>query len=250
MSLFFTSQTTTLRYRCRLPRAACCQPLPATTPPLIVVYIPFLSSIYPSIRLLFSLEFMVYTATMKLYTIILTLFSATAVLSREIVQSANNLRGRDDDAPPINQNGGHNIMGGVEGVIEAVFREESLCFDVLQTCTTSCINQSGGSKTRTQCRSQCTARMIQTCTNNCVNRSSGSKTRSQCRTQCTTRYRNGSGSESVGPGKHFTVAPTPTPPSRGRIYCIQNCIAKGGSTEVQRMCKAKCPVPEFDWEIC
>ena len=244
MSLFFTSQTTTLRCRFR------CQPLPATTPPLNLVHsFPLL---YPSIRLLFSLEFMVYTATMKLYTIILTLFSATAVLSREIVQSANNLRGRDDDAPPINQNGGHNIMGGVEGVIEAVFREESLCFDVLQTCTTSCINQSGGSKTRTQCRSQCTARMIQTCTNNCVNRSSGSKTRSQCRTQCTTRYRNGggSGSESTGPGKHFTIAPTPAPPSRGRIYCIQNCIAKGGSTEVQRMCKAKCPVPEFDWEIC
>ena len=202
---------------------------------------------------------MVYTATMKQYTIVLlTLFSATAVLSHEIVLSSNNLRGResdyfpyDDDAPPTNQNGDNN-MGGVVGVVEAVFREEYLCLDVLQTCTTNCINQSGGSKTRTQCRAQCTARMIQTCTNNCVNRSSGSKTRSQCRTQCTTRYRNGggSGSESTGPGKHFTIAPTPTPPSRGRIYCIQNCIAKGGSTEVQRMCKAKCPVPEFDWEIC
>ena len=201
---------------------------------------------------------MVYTATMKQYTIvILTLFSATAVLSHEIVLSSNNLRGREsdyfpyDDAPPTNQNGDNN-MGGVVGVVEAVFREEYLCLDVLQTCTTNCINQSGGSKTRTQCRAQCTARMIQTCTNNCVNRSSGSKTRSQCRTQCTTRYRNGggSGSESTGPGKHFTIAPTPAPPSRGRIYCIHNCIAKGGSTEVQRMCKAKCPVPEFDWEIC
>lgn len=93
---------------------------------------------------------------------------------------------------------------------------------------------------------------IQTCTNNCVTRSAGSKTRYQCRVQCTAKYQNnGTGRESTGPGKHFTIAPTPTPPSRGRIACIQNCSARGGSVEVQRTCKAKCPVPdEFDWELC
>lgn len=183
---------------------------------------------------------------MKQYGILLALLSKTVVvLSHEIVKPSN-LRGEpdyyytttfaDDDAvdPFIaveapndedqndNNDGHHEVVRG-----GAVLLHEDLCQDIRRA-------------------------RIQTCTNNCVTRSTGSKTRYQCRVQCTAKYQNnGTGRESTGPGKYHTIAPTPTPPSRGRIACIQNCSARGGSVEVQRMCKAKCPVPEkFDWELC
>ena len=202
---------------------------------------------------------------MKQYNIILAFLYSTkvAVLSHELVlQTSNNLRGGldtdystpvDFDDPSFaigSSDEDQNSSDNHDDVHDGFDVGEDFCLDVFQTCTSNCVTRSGGSKTRAQCRAQCKARMIQTCTTNCVNRSGGSKTRAQCQTSCTTRYRNGSGSESTGPGKHFTIAPTPTPPSRGRINCIQNCIAMGGSTEAQRLCKAKCPVPEFAWEIC
>ncbi len=203
---------------------------------------------------------------MKQYNIILAFLCSTTVvvLSHELVlQTPNNLRGGgldanystlvdiDDASFAIGSSDEDSIIGNNhDDGHQDLDVGEDLCLDVLQTCTSNCVTRSGGSKTRAQCRVQCKARMIQTCTTNCVKRSGGSETRAQCQMSCTRRYRSGSGSESTGPGKHFTIAPTPTPPSRGRVICIQKCISNGGSAETQRLCKAKCPVPEFDWEIC
>jgi len=79
---------------------------------------------------------------------------------------------------------------------------------------------------------------VQTCVAQCVEIASGSKTRSQCRTQCT-------GSELVGPGKHHTLGPTPTPPTRNHVDCIHDCDAINGGAQ----CHAGCPPAPVDMAV-
>lgn len=155
---------------------------------------------------------------------VLALLPTAAVLSHEIPQPLQNLRGGG-----LSETSDGDTFGGLGDGAVLRLRDE---------------------QEQDPCEAARRARIV-ACTNNCVNRSGGSKTRYQCRMQCSAnRNGGGGGKDSVGPGKYSTVAPTPTPPSREHIICINNCTSKGGSIEFQRSCKAKCPVPEFDLEIC
>lgn len=83
--------------------------------------------------------------------------------------------------------------------------------------------------------------IVQACVSRCAQ--SGSNTRSQCRTQCT------GNEESVGPGKYHTVVPTPTPPTRDHVGCVQDCNANNVAGQTIAQCHAGCPPAPVEMAI-
>ena len=61
------------------------------------------------------------------------------------------------------------------------------------------------------------------------------RVKSDCRAECTGQER------AVGPGRMASSGPTPAPPSRDHVYCMQKCRMTNRS---ERACERKCPKDE------
>mmetsp|Transcript_7761 Transcript_7761/g.17521 ORF Transcript_7761/g.17521 Transcript_7761/m.17521 type:complete len:80 (-) Transcript_7761:248-487(-) len=51
--------------------------------------------------------------------------------------------------------------------------------------------------------------------------------------------------DEMGSGKHHTIPPTPTPPTRAHVNCIHDCDAINGGAQ----CHAGCPPAPVDMAV-